>query len=258
MQEFANWTNLSETTFLAPPTHPDADYRVRIFTTTTELPFAGHPTLGSCHAWLATGGHARRADPGADEGGSHIVQECGVGLVTIRQDGERLAFAAPPLIRSGVVDAETRVRVIDQLQIEDDEVVDIVWADNGPGWIGVMLSGVEAVLAVRSRANGDLKLGVVGLYPPGSPFTYEVRGFFPANGMVFEDPVTGSLNASLAQWLLGNGVVTAPYVASQGTVMGRAGRVYVDHVDGGPVWIGGHSVTCISGTVELGGSAAMP
>ncbi len=246
MQRFANWTNLSETTFLVPPTDPEADYRVRIFTATSELPFAGHPTLGSCHVWLASGGKAKQSD--------RIVQECGVGLVTIRRVGERLAFAAPPLLRSGDVDDATQTEVLAQLQIDADQVIAMQWADNGPGWIGVLLRDADTVLAVKPRPNGELKLGVIGFYPPGSPFAYEVRGLYPSNGVVFEDPVTGSLNASVAQWLIGTEKVSGPYVASQGTVIGRAGRVYVDHEDGGPIWIGGDTVTCIDGTVTIANS----
>jgi PhzF family phenazine biosynthesis protein len=243
MQRFANWTNLSETTFLLPPTNPDADYKVRIFTATSELPFAGHPTLGSCHAWLASGGKAKRAD--------QIMQECGVGLVTIRRVGERLAFAAPPLLRSGDVDDATQLEVLGQLQIDSDQVIAMKWADNGPGWIGVLLRDAATVMAVKPRPNGELKLGVVGFYPPGSPLAYEVRGLYPSNGIVFEDPVTGSLNASVAQWLIGTEQVSAPYVARQGTVIGRDGHIYVDHQDGGPIWIGGDTVTCIDGTVMI-------
>ncbi len=246
MQSFANWTNLSETTFLVPPSNPDADYKVRIFTATSELPFAGHPTLGSCHAWLATGGKAKRAE--------QIVQECGVGLVTIRRVGDRLAFAAPPLLKSGGVDSATQAEVLAQLQIDAGQVVAMQWADNGPGWIGVLLRDAETVLAVKPRTNGELKLGVIGFYPPGSSFAYEVRGLYPSNGVVFEDPVTGSLNASVAQWLIGTKQVSAPYVARQGTVIGRDGRIYVDHQDGGPIWIGGDTVTCVDGTVTIANS----
>ena len=243
MQEFANWTNLSETTFLVEPTDPAADYRVRIFTPSLELPFAGHPTIGSCHAWLQAGGEPKSTD--------RIVQECGVGLVPIKRDGPRLAFAAPALLRAGAVDGDTQSEVLAQLQLEPSEIVNMQWADNGPGWIAVLLKDAQAVLDMKPRATGRLDLGVVGLYPPGGPFAYEVRGFFPADGIVFEDPVTGSLNASVAQWLISGERVAAPYVASQGTVMGRSGRIFVDQDTTGQVWIGGDAVTCISGTVTI-------
>lgn len=248
MARFARWTNLSETTFLLPPADAAADYRVRIFTPSGELPFAGHPTLGSCHAWLATGGVPRT--PGV------VVQECGVGLVRVRpaaasSDGG-LAFAAPPLIRDCAVDEELLVRLATILGITRSEIVASHWIDNGPGWVGVMLADAEAVLALRPGFVGELKVGVVGPYPEGHEFAYEVRAFFPKDGTTAEDPVTGSLNASVAQWLLGTGQVRAPYVASQGGALGRAGRVHVDRDEAsGDIWIGGHVVTCVDGTVEL-------
>lgn len=245
MARFARWTNLSETTFLLPPTDPEADYRVRIFTPSGELPFAGHPTLGTCHAWLATGGAPRT--PGT------VVQECGVGLVRVRpaSDGG-LAFAAPPLIRDCAVDEELLVRLATILGITRNEIVDSHWVDNGPGWVGVMLADAGAVLALRPGFVGELKVGVVGPYPDGHEFAYEVRAFFPKDGTTAEDPVTGSLNASVAQWLLGTGQVRAPYVASQGAALGRAGRVHIDSDEvTGDVWIGGHVVTCVDGHVEL-------
>ena len=240
MQLFARWTNLSETTFVLAPRASGADYLVRIFTPTSELPFAGHPTLGTCHAWLETGG--RPADPGA------IVQECQAGLITVRRDEAGLAFAAPPLLRSGPVEEPVAERVARALNIARSDIVDIAWADNGPGWIGVLLASAEAVLAVQPGA-ADLDIGVAGPYPDGSPEAIEVRAFSPkvTSG---EDPVTGSLNASLGQWLLAAGRLTAPYVASQGTVLGRRGRVHVS-CDQGQVWVGGGTVTCVSGSVEL-------
>jgi PhzF family phenazine biosynthesis protein len=240
MQRFARWTNLSETTFLLPPTTADADYRVRIFTPTTELPFAGHPTLGTCHAWLSA--HGDR---------DTIVQECGAGLVTVRRTGGRLAFAAPPLIRSGPVDEPLVSRIADVLRIERDQIVDAQWADNGPGWVAVLLADAEAVLAVRPGNVGDLDVGIVGPHPPGSPEAIEVRAFFPLNGTTVEDPVTGSLNASLAEWLLRTGWVSAPYVARQGTALGRAGQVHVSTDPDGTIWIGGDTVTCVTGKVLL-------
>jgi PhzF family phenazine biosynthesis protein len=241
LQRFAHWTNLSETTFVLPPEDPSADYRVRIFTPVLELPFAGHPTLGTCHAWLEAGG-----TPGQD---GTIVQECGAGLVTVRRTDDGLAFAAPPLVRSGPVDDEDAERVARMLRIDRSEMVDIAWADNGPGWIAVLLADADAVLAIRPEA-GDLDVGVVGPHPAGSETAFELRAFFPKDGASVEDPVTGSLNASVAQWLLGSGRATAPYVASQGTALGRAGRVHVTEDDGG-VWVGGGTVTCVTGDVEL-------
>jgi PhzF family phenazine biosynthesis protein len=245
MQRFANWTNFSETTFLLPPRDPAADYRVRIFTTTTELPFAGHPTLGSCHAWLAAGGSPNDS--------STIVQECGVGLVTVRRDAAgadgRLAFAAPPMLRHGPLEPETIEQVVAVLGIAVDDVVDAAWIDNGPGWLGVLLPSAEQVLALRP-VDSDFKIGVVGPHPGDGPGAYEVRAFFPADGKTFEDPVTGSLNASAAQWLIGAGRFAPPYLARQGGVLGRDGVVHVD-VDDDGVWIGGDVVTCVKGTVTL-------
>lgn len=242
MQRFASWTNLSETTFLLTPGTDEADYRVRIFTPATELPFAGHPTLGSCHAWLEAGGRPRRA--------GMVIQECGVGLVSVKSGGNGLAFGAPPLVRTGPVDSELAARVADMLGIGRDEMVDLQWADNGPGWIAVLLASADAVLAVRPRA-GDLDVGIAGPHPSGGPAAFEVRAFFPANGITYEDPVTGSFNASLAQWLLASGRAQAPYVARQGTALGRSGEVHVSQDADGQVWVGGGVVTCVTGTVAL-------
>jgi PhzF family phenazine biosynthesis protein len=242
MQRFANWTNFSETTFLLPPTEPTADYLVRIFTTTMELPFAGHPTLGSCHAWLANGGEPINGD--------RIVQQCGVGLVEIQRDGGRLAFAAPPLLRGGAVDEATLQRAADAVGVGIDRVVESAWIDNGPGWLGMLLESAEEVLAL-TKGTSDLKIGVIGAHPAGSAAAYEVRGFFPEGTTLFEDPVTGSLNASAAQWLIGTGRFTPPYIAAQGTALGRAGRVYINQDAAGQVWVGGDVVTCVSGTVDL-------
>jgi PhzF family phenazine biosynthesis protein len=243
MAAFARWTNLSETTFLLTPTTPEADYRLRIFTPTGELPFAGHPTLGSAHAWLEAGGVPR---------GDDLVQECGAGLVTVRR-GERLAFRAPPLVRSGPVDDADLATIVAALGIADDDVVDAAWIDNGPGWTGVLLRSAEAVLACRPGPGfGGLKAGVVGPYPEGTGGTdtagcaVEVRAFYDG----FEDPVTGSLNAGIAQWL-GGRVLPSSYVASQGTVLQRRGRVHVTGGDG-EVWVGGDTSTTITGTVDLG------
>lgn len=241
MQRFASWTNLAETTFVLPPTDPGADYLVRIFTPTMELPFAGHPTLGTCHVWLAAGGQPREPDV--------VVQQCGVGLVPLRRGGDRWSFAAPPLVRSGPLEADLRARLTGQLGIDDTVIVDAAWVDNGPGWAAVLLADVDAVLAIEPGAV-DIPVGAVALYPPGSAQDIEVRAFVPAGGATVEDPVTGSLNASLAQWLLGSGRLTAPYVASQGTAMGRAGRVHVT-ADDDAVWIGGTTTTAITGHVDL-------
>ncbi|CAB3785171.1 PhzF family phenazine biosynthesis protein [Pararobbsia alpina] len=242
MAAFARWTNLSETTFVLKPTNPAADYRVRIFTTVTELPFAGHPTLGTCHAWLEAGGK-----PQAEL----IVQECGVGLVRIRREGQRLAFAAPPLRRTGEVEPELLGRIARGLGIASQAIVASQWVDNGPGWVAVMLADRADVLALQPDypALAGIKLGVVAPWHAGGDADFEVRAFI-AGEAVFEDPVTGSLNASLAQWLIGNGRAPARYIASQGTAMGRAGRVHIEQI-GDDIWVGGAALTCIDGTLSL-------
>jgi len=242
MQRFASWTNLAETTFVLPPSREGADYRVRIFTPTVELPFAGHPTLGTCHAWLEAGGASRR--DGA------VVQECGAGLVEIRLTDSGLGFAAPPLVRSGAVDPSLVDRIAAMLRIERGDVVDAQWVDNGPGWVAVLLASAQAVLAIRPAAV-DLAVGVAGPYPEGAAAAFEVRAFAPSDGSTVEDPVTGSLNASLAQWLLRTGRAQAPYVASQGTALGRSGRVHVAVGDDGRIWVAGATATCLAGEVEL-------
>jgi len=242
MQRFAHWMNLSETTFVLPPADAGADYRVRIFTPVAELAFAGHPTLGTCHAWLTTGGTPRQAGT--------IVQECGAGLVPLRQTGNGLAFAAPPLLKDGPVDSELLGRIASVLRIDRASIVDASWADNGPGWVAVLLPSAAEVLAVKPAVS-DLDLGLVGPYPPGSPQAFEVRAFFPKDGAITEDPVTGSLNAALAPWLLRTGRATAPYVVSQGTALGRAGRIHISRDADGAIWVAGGTVTCIRGQVEL-------
>lgn len=242
MQRFAHWTNLSETTFLLPSSDLGADYRARIFTAVAELPFAGHPTLGTCHAWLSAGGAPRRGDV--------VVQECGAGFVSVRRTANGLAFAAPPVLRSGPVEESLVQHIASVLGISRAEILDAEWADNGPGWVAVLLDSAAAVLALRPRFV-DLDLGVVGPYPPGSPQAFEVRAFFPKEGSTVEDPVTGSLNASLAQWLLKTGRAAAPYVASQGTALGRSGRVHISLDAKGTIWVGGGTVTCVEGHVEL-------
>jgi PhzF family phenazine biosynthesis protein len=242
MHRFARWTNLSETTFVLAPESRDADYRVRIFTPGRELPFAGHPTLGTCHAWLEAGGAPRREDA--------IVQECAAGLVSIRRLEPGLAFAAPALVRSGPVDDELVERVARMLGVDRAAMTDTQWVDNGPGWVAVLLDDPEAVLALTPRFD-ELDVGVVAPYPAGCPEAFEVRAFTYQDGGVVEDPVTGSLNASLAQWLLATGRATAPYVVRQGTAVGRAGHVHVTQDADGAVWVGGGTVSCIRGEVDL-------
>ena len=253
MQAFTDWTNLSECTFVLPPTVPEADYRVRIFCPGRELPFAGHPTLGTAHAWLQAGGRPR---------GEHLVQECGVGLVPIRIDGARLAFAAPPLRRDGPLDEADVALIARGLGVDRREIVAHSWCDNGPGWRAVMLGSAEQVLALRPDpavlAGLDIgvvgprgKVGVVGAQAAGLDTLFEVRAFFPGNNGLTEDPVTGSLNAALAQWLIGSGRAPQRYVAAQGTALNRAGRVHVEQVPDGTVWIGSESVTCVQGRVAL-------
>jgi PhzF family phenazine biosynthesis protein len=242
MQRFAHWTNLSETTFVLPPADARADYRVRIFTPVAELPFAGHPTLGTCHAWLEAGGAPHSAD--------EIVQECAAGLVSIRRTPDGLGFAAPPLIRSGPVDEDELAHVAETINVDRDAIVAAEWADNGPGWVALLLESAEAVLAVRPGLV-DHDVGLVGPHPAGSEAAFELRAFFPKDGATTEDPVTGSLNASVAGWLLGSGRASAPYVAAQGTALGRAGRVHISADDAGAVWVAGGTVTCVSGSVEL-------
>jgi PhzF family phenazine biosynthesis protein len=242
MQRFARWTNLSETTFVLPPTTADADYRVRIFHPEAELPFAGHPTLGTCHAWLEAGGVPR--DP------SRIVQECGTGLVTVRHEGDVLSFAAPPLLRSGPVDEADIERIAAGLNIARESILDAEWVDNGPGWAAILLESAEAVLGIRPTI-APFDVGIVGPYPSGAPAALELRAMWPQHGSNVEDPITGSLNASVAQWLIRTGRVTAPYVATQGAAIGRAGRALITQDPDGTVWTGGRSVTLIAGTVDL-------
>jgi PhzF family phenazine biosynthesis protein len=257
MQHFTNWTNLSEATFLLPPSDEGraggADYRVRIFCPGRELPFAGHPTLGSCHAWLEAGGRPR---------GEHVVQECGIGLVKLRRAGGRLAFAAPPLRKSGPLPEADVALIARGLGVARDDIASHAWCDNGPNWRGVMLRSAEQVLALKPDgailSGLDIgvvgprgKVGVVGSRAEGDECAFEVRAFFPGNNGMAEDPVTGSLNAALAQWLIGEGHAAGSYIASQGTALGRAGRVHVERDATGEIWIGGDSVTCIEGTVLL-------
>jgi PhzF family phenazine biosynthesis protein len=247
MQRFAAWTNLSETTFLLPPTRDNADYRVRIFTPGGELPFAGHPTLGSCHSWLQAGGKPKRNDV--------IVQECKQGLVSLRRDGSRLAFAAPASKRSSPSPA-VLAQVAGALGLKASQVIAAQALDNGPVWLSLFIDDPQTVLALKPdhaalRASGQ-KVGVAARYrdaPEGEPML-EVRAFADPVGIP-EDPVTGSLNASLAQWLIDEGHMPARYIAAQGACLGRAGRVHIERDDHGQVWVGGETVTCIDGTVLL-------
>lgn len=244
MQRLARWFNLSETAFVLSPTHPDADYRVRIFSLDRELPFAGHPTLGSCHAWLATGRKPMNE--------AHVVQECGAGLVEIRRDQGRLCFAAPALIRSGTPSREELSEALQLLRIDPCDVVEAAWVDNGPGWLGIRLASAEHVLALQPAQNWPRRIdvGVIGPHSGGDT-AFEVRAFFSNHlGAIVEDPVTGSLNASLAQWLFETGLAKQAYVAAQGTRLGRKGRIHVRRDDAGQVWIGGETRTQVEGRLQ--------
>ncbi len=242
LQAITRWLNLSETAFLLPPTSPEADYRVRIFTLDRELPFAGHPTLGSAHAWLALGGTPYHADK--------VMQQCGAGLIPVRQGRDGLAFAAPSLIRSGPVSQGDLEEACQVLGIAPADVIAAEWIDNGPGWLGIQLRDAAAVLAVEpARAHSArIDLGLVGLHPAGSAYAYEVRAIFsdPYGGLI-EDSVTGSLNASVAQWILRKGCITAPFTATQGARLGRSGRIRIDQDIDGTIWVGGKTVTLFSG-----------
>ncbi|NKG19378.1 MULTISPECIES: PhzF family phenazine biosynthesis protein [Paeniglutamicibacter] len=290
---FANWTNLAETVFLLPATHPDADYRARIFTTTTELPFAGHPTLGAAHAWLEAGGVPKNPEA--------LIQECGAGLIEIRrvpgehpQDPESLAFKAPPLMRTGELEEDVLDWALAGLGITRDDVLAHQWLVNGPNWAGLLLRDAELVLSLEPDfvALAGLEIGVIGAhtvgakqstsYDPmvhqqrpagareelrpvseadvqrsqrfrnvvtGAPADYEVRAFCPGEGLQ-EDPATGSLNAGFGAWLTGSGLAPSSYTVRQGTRVGRAAIVQVDS-DADGIWIAGHSMTCIDGTVIL-------
>lgn len=245
MAAFANWTNLSETTFVLKPRDSRADYRVRIFTTVSELPFAGHPTLGTCHAWLEAGGVPKAAE---------IIQECGVGLVRVRRQGAELAFLAPPLLRTGPLDDDLLERVRFGLGLEAGVIVRAQWVDNGAGWLAVMVEDRQQVLDLQPDHSQMLGLavGVIAPWLPerdGDDAQFEVRAFISGDGMP-EDPATGSLNAGIAQWLLSEGLAPASYIVSQGLTMGRAGRIQVAQV-GDDIWIGGAAVTCIDGTLTL-------
>ena len=248
MQAFAAWTNLSETTFVLPPKNPTADYHLRIFTPAAELPFAGHPTLGTCHAWLQSGNKPK--DP------SRVLQECAAGLIQIRL-GARPAFEAPPLIQSKP-DPVVLLQIQHALGISSDLIKATRVLDNGPIWWGLLLDSAATVLTIQPDHNALAKLpkiGVIAPHPLGTAHAdFEVRAFAASVG-VPEDPVTGSLNASLAQWLISLGHAPANYCAAQGSAIGRAGRVWVES-ESNPVglltvWVGGDSVTCITGQVSL-------
>lgn len=243
MAGFTRWTNLSEATFILPPSDPRADYRLRIFTAARELPFAGHPTLGSAHAWLEAGG--------VPADGDTLVQECGAGLIDIRRRDGRLAFAAPPLQRDGPVTGELADRIMRGLRVAPTQVRAMQWVDNGPGWIGVLLDSARSVLEldIEKTALVGLDVGVIGAHPENGPADFEVRAFFTGDGLM-EDPVTGSLNASLAQWLIGNGTAPSRYRARQGTAIGRTGIIDIGQ-EGDRIWVGGACFTCIEGSVRL-------
>jgi len=242
MAALARWTNLSETIFLLPSTDADADYWVRIFTPGGELPFAGHPTLGACHAWLAAGGKPRTPNL--------VVQQCGVGLVRVRCDSSRLEFAAPPLRRSGPLELDLLAKITKALAVLPSDIVDHQWVDNGPGWCAVMLRSARQVLALKPDWGllDSLKLGVIGPHDAGHDAAFEVRAFVCSSG--YEDPVTGSLNASLAQWLFSTGLVKSSYVAAQGTALQRSGRVHL-RKDNEDVWVGGDVVEVVRGEINL-------
>ena len=238
MQQIARWMNLSETVFLLQPTTDEADYRVRIFTLERELPFAGHPTLGTCHAW------AERS--GSDK--SRVVQECGAGLVKVERRDGRWAFEAPPLVRSGPVDEVLVEEVAGFLKVDRSKIVAAEWVDNGPGWLGILFASAEEVLALEpvTSYSRRMDIGVIGPFG-GGDVKFELRTFFSNHvGAIVEDPVTGSFQASAAQWMIGSGRAEPPYVTAQGTKLGRRGRAYVEQ-ESGSIWIGGDTQTLCSG-----------
>jgi PhzF family phenazine biosynthesis protein len=243
MQRIARWTNLSETTFVFPPTRAEADYRVRIYTPEAELPFAGHPTLGTAHVWL---------DDGGKPGNSHVVvQECEAGLVRVRSDAGLLWFAAPPTIRSGDLDEDYLMRIVTAFGITRDQVIAHQWVDNGPGWAVIQLATAGEVLDLDPDLSQipDAMVGAIGAHPPGSGQDYEMRTFAPHVG-VSEDPACGSMNASVAQWLVRTGAVSAPYRVAQGRRLDRAGDITVRPDADGTVWVGGAVTTLFRGTVD--------
>jgi PhzF family phenazine biosynthesis protein len=243
MQQIARWMNLSETTFLLPPTAGEADYRVRIFTLERELPFAGHPTLGTCHAWAERTGSQK----------PRIVQECGAGLVKVERRSGRWAFEAPPLVRFGPVDEALVEEVARFLNVDRSTIADAEWVDNGPGWLGVLLASVEEVLALKPVTSWPRRMdvGVIGPFSGGDGPRFELRTFFSNHlGAIVEDPVTGSFQASAAQWMTGSGRAKPPYMTAQGTRLGRRGRAYIEQ-EGGSLWIGGDTETLFSGETKF-------
>lgn len=245
MQQLARWTNLSETTFLLSPHSLQADYRLRIFTPTVELPFAGHPTLGSCHAWLKAGGTPRS---------KHIVQECPAGLISIKRSNSLLSFAAPPLVRSGSVAPDIVKKITHGLHLSPKDIIAMEWVDNGPGWIGVLLRSRQDVLAIKPNfsALSDLCFGVIGPWNPaidGTDADFEIRAFAMKHG-VNEDPICGSLNASIAQWLIGQNKAPSHYIVTQGASTGREGRLTIERIKN-TIWVGGHTHTTICGNLHL-------
>jgi PhzF family phenazine biosynthesis protein len=244
MQRLARWTNLSETTFVLPPSVPEADYRLRIFTPQGELPFAGHPTLGSARAWLDNGGTPQH--PG------RIVQECAAGLVSVRRGEGILSFAAPPLVRDGALDEEYVGQIVAAFGIKRDRVLAHQWVDNGPGWAVVQLPTAGEVLALEPDLSviPTAMVGAIGAYPDGSEHAFEMRTFAPGAG-VPEDPVCGSMNASVGQWLTTTGAAPSAYRVSQGARVGRAGTIEITADTDGTVWVGGAATGCIRGTITL-------
>ncbi|GAA4716611.1 PhzF family phenazine biosynthesis protein [Phytohabitans rumicis] len=244
MQRVARWTNLSETTFVLPPTTPEADYRLRIFTPGGELPFAGHPTLGSAHAWLEHGGSPRRGD--------RVVQECGAGLVQVRRGERLLSFAAPATRRTGDIEDEYLEKIVAAFGIDRDRVLAHQWVDNGPGWAVVQLATAQEVLDLEPDLSQipTAMVGAVGAYPSGSEYAFELRSFAPGVG-VAEDPVCGSMNASVGQWLTSTGAAPSSYRVSQGARLGRAGDITITADADGTVWVGGATTTCFRGTATL-------
>ncbi|MCX5596987.1 PhzF family phenazine biosynthesis protein [Streptomyces phaeochromogenes] len=244
MQRLARWTNLSETTFVLPPTVPEADYRLRILTPDGELPFAGHPTLGSAHAWLDGGGVPRHGD--------RVVQECAAGLVTVRRGEGALAFAAPPRVREGALDEDYLKRIVDAFGITRDRVLAHQWVDNGPGWAVIQLATAEEVLALEPDLSliPDAMVGAIGAHPEGSAHRFEMRTFAPGVG-VPEDPACGSMNAGVGQWLTSTGAAPSSYRVSQGARLGRAASIEVTVDTDGTVWVSGAAVVCVRGTITL-------
>ncbi|WP_448100361.1 PhzF family phenazine biosynthesis protein [Luteibacter jiangsuensis] len=242
MAALARWTQLSETVFLQSPLDPQADYRVRIFSPRGEMPFAGHPTLGACHAWLAAGGKPKA---------HQVVQECGIGLVPIRRDGSVLSFRAPPLRSDSPLDAALRERIAVGLGLDADGIADARWVDNGAGWCAVVLRDPERLhrLSPDPAALEGLKVGVVAPCGMASEVAFEVRALVFAGGML-EDPATGSLNAGIAVWFAQAGRAPDRYLIAQGRALGRDARIHVAR-EGSALWVGGEVAECIEGHIRL-------